>query len=286
MSRQYKRAYELTIIPAEGPSRVISELRVEFEITKTTLGFPNLARFNLYNPSKDTLAAIQRKFTKVIFKAGYEDNVLLLFKGEIRNVFQSKTSVDRIINFYAGDGERDWQNSSFNKTFSSNVPISSAIKEVISTFKNTTVGALEGLPEIADKLRGQTLSGSSKTILDNFANEYGFEWSIQDNEIEITPKDQPLEGEQVVVLNSATGMIGSPTITELGADVSTLLNPILKPNRAFKIESSPANIGIGNLFFRDINKTSAEGIYKIYEVTFKGDLYENNWLSNVKGRYI
>ena len=30
MSRQYKRTYELTIIPADGESRVIKDLKVDF----------------------------------------------------------------------------------------------------------------------------------------------------------------------------------------------------------------------------------------------------------------
>jgi len=283
VARQYKRVYDLTITPDTGESRVISDLRVTFEITKSILSFPNLARIVIYNPNQDTLSALQKKFTKLVLNAGYEGDVRLLFKGEIRNVFQSKNGVDRLVTVYAGDGERDWQNASFNKTFTESVSISAAIRDVISTFEEVTVGVVEGLPTVADKLRGQTLSGSSKDILDGFAEEYGFDWSIQDNEVVIIPLEEALEGDEAVLINAATGMIGSPTLTEIGADVTTLLNPRLLPNRAYKIESVNVDVQLGNLFFRDVNKTNAEGLYKVQEVIFKGDSREGDWLSSVKG---
>ena len=286
MARQYKRVYDLTIVPTDGESRVIKELRVNFEITKSILSFPNLCKLIIYNPNEDTLSTLQKKYTKILLNAGYEGDLLLLFKGEIRNIYQSKNGTDRIITIYAGDGERDWQNSTFNKTFTENVTISNAIQEVLKSFEEVTIGVINGLPQVADKLRGQTLSGSSKDILDGFADEYGFDWSIQDGEVVITPTESPLEGDEAVLVNAATGMIGSPTVTEIGADVTTLLNPRMLPNRAFKIESVNADIQLGNLFFRNIKRTSAEGTYKIQEVSFKGDSREGEWTSMVKGRLI
>jgi len=283
VARQYKRVYDLTVIPDTGDSRVIRGLRITFEITKSILSFPNLAKIVIYNPNEDTLSVLQKKFTKLILNAGYEGDVRLLFKGEIRNVFQSKNGVDRLVTIYAGDGERDWQNASFNKTFTESVSISAAIKDVLKTFDEVTVGVVEGLPTVADKLRGQTLSGSSKDILDQFAEEYGFNWSIQDGEVNIIPIEEPLQGDEAVLINAATGMIGSPTITEIGADVTTLLNPRLLPNRAYKIESVNADVQLGNLHFREVKKTNAEGLYKVQEVIFKGDSRDGDWLSSVKG---
>lgn len=286
MARQYKRTYNLTIIPTDGESRIIKDLRINFEITKSILSFPNLCKLVIYNPNNDTLSSLQNKFTKIVLNVGYEGNVRLLFKGEIRNVFQMKSGVDRLITVYAGDGERDWQNAIFNKTFNETVTINKAIEEVLKSFEEVSIGAIEGLPQGADKLRGQTLSGSSKDIMDGFANEYGFDWSIQDGEVVITPIESPLQNNEAVLLSAATGMLGSPTVTEIGANAVSLLNPRLLPNRAFKIESVNSDVQLGNLFFRNVKKTSAEGTYKIQEVVFKGDSREGEWTSSVKGRVI
>jgi len=286
MARQYKRVYELTIIPPDGEARTITQLRVSFEITKSILSFPNIARITLYNPNQDTLSALEEKYTRIVLNAGYEGDLRLLFKGEVRNVFQSKNGRDRVLTIYSGDGEQSWQNATFNKTFSEKLSVSSAIEEVLKTFSDINIGSLEGLPEVADKIGGQTLSGSSKDIMDTFADEYGFSWSIQDGEIIITPDEEPLQGDEAVLVSAATGMIGSPTITEIGVDVTTLLNPRMLPNRAFKVESVNAEVAIGNLFFRNLKRTNGEGVYKIQEVNFKGDSRDGDWLSSVKGRII
>jgi hypothetical protein len=286
MARQYKRVYELTVIPPGGEARIIKGLRVNFEITKSILSFPNLARITLYNPNQDTLSALEEKYTRIVLNAGYEGDLRLLFKGDVRNVFQTKTGRDRLLTIYSGDGEKSWQNATFNKTLSESLSVSSAIQEVLKTFSDVNIGTLQGLPQVADKMRGQVLSGSSKDIMDNFAEEYGFSWSIQDGEIIITSEQEPLEGDEAVLVTAATGMIGSPTITEIGVDVTTLLNPRLLPNRGFLIESINAEVTIGNLFFRNVKRTTAEGLYKIQEVVFRGDSREGDWLSSVKGRII
>lgn len=286
MARQYKRVYDLTIIPTDGESRVIKDLRIKFEVTKSIISFPNLCKLEIINPNSDTLAALQKKFTKVVLNAGYEGNVKLLFKGDVRNVYQSRVGTERSIIVYAGDGERDWQNATFNKTFSSNVTVNSVVDDLLKSFKEVTVGVVEGLPQVADKLRGQTLSGSTKDILDDLAAEYGFDWNIQDGEVIVNPVESALDVNEAVLISAATGMIGSPTITEIGADVVTLLNPSLLPNKAFKIESVNADVQLGDLFFRIIPRTTAEGTYKIQESIFTGDSRDGEWISKVKGRIV
>ncbi len=286
MSRQYKRSYELVITPTNGEQRTITELRIIFNITKSVLSYPNLAKIDIYNPNQDTLSSLQRKFTKVVLNAGYDGELKLIFKGEIRNILQNKIGVNRVITLYAGDGERDWQNAIINKTYASNVPISNIVDDIVSTFKEVTRGVIEGIPNIAENLLGETISGSSKDILDRIARQYDLDWNIQDGEINIIQSDIPIGSLQSIVVNSLTGMIGSPTITEIGADVTTLLNPNLIPNSSFTIESVNAQINLGNLFFRDVKRTSAEGSYKIQEVNFKGDSRDGDWLAIVKGRTI
>lgn len=283
MTTQFNRVYDLTIIPESGEARIIRELRVEFEIIKSTIGFPNTARIVIYNPNPATISALQKEFTKIVFNAGYVGNSKLLFKGQVKNTFPSVSDVDRLLTVYAGDGQMDWQNSFFNKTFTENVAVNTAILEVIDSFENTDKGTLDGLPDVKDKLRGQTLSGSSKDILDDFAKEYGFTWSIQDGEIVTTALNTPIQGTQAVLITAATGMLESPTITDLGVEVKTLLNPQLLPNTAFKIESVNTEVQLGNLFFEKIRQTNATGIYKTQEVIFRGDSELGEWSSAVKG---
>lgn len=283
MARQYKRIYEMTIVDPDGNARIIRELRISFEITKSNISIPNIAKIDLYNPSEDTLALLQRKFTKITLNVGYEGSLRLVFTGEIRNIFQRRFGTDRVITIYSADGQKDWQNATFNKAYESSVSVNKIIQDIMASFTETGIGVLDGLPNVADRLLGESISGSSKDLLDTYAEQYGFQWSIQDGEIVTAPIESPLSGVESVLISSTSGMIGSPTITEIGVDVMTLLNPRLAPNSPFTIESVSTDVQLGNLFFRDVKRTVAEGTYKVMESTFKGDSWEGEWTSSIKG---
>lgn len=285
VSRQYNRSYSLNIDDGVS-SKTIEGLRIVFNITKSLHSFPNLAKIDLYNPNQETLSMLQTRYSELTLNAGYVGNVRLLFKGQIRNVFQRKVGADRVVTVFAGDGEQDWQNSIFNKTLSENIAVKQVVSEIAASFSNTALGTLQGLDKPADKLRGQVLSGSSKDIMDTLAEDYGFQWSIQDGMLVTVPNDQTLDNTEAVLINNATGMIGSPTVTELGVSVITLLNPNLLPNAAFRVESSFADVSIGGVQFRDIKRTTGEGLYKTYQVVFDGDTHGDNWFSIVDGRTV
>lgn len=283
MSLIYNREYKLTIITKDGEVKSINSLRVIFEITKTIRSYPNLARIELYNINNDTLRMLETKYTQIQFEAGYKGSLRLLFKGQIRNVTDSRRDIDRIVTVYAGDGEQDWQNATFNKTLSSNIDLASVLRDIGSTFSDIFVGSTDDVSVPADKLRGQSLSGSSKDILDNLAEDYGFNWSIQDGEMVFSPKESPPVSDEAILLTASTGMIGSPTITEIGVNVTSMLIPNLQPYKLFKVQSVGSEVSLGDLYFRDITKTKAEGTYFIQEVTHKGDTHDNEWSSVVKG---
>ncbi len=286
MGRQYLRVYDLTITPSSGVSRVVRGLRVSFKITKSVISHPNICKLILYNPNDDTRAALREKGTRIVLNVGYEGNVRLLFTGEVRNVFQGRRGVDSTITLYSGDGQHDWVNATYNKTLSGSVTAKGAVDELLKTFSNTPVGHATGVPDIADKLMGQTLSGSSRELMDEYASEYGFDWSIQNGELIITPIGSPIEGREAVLVSAATGMIGSPTLTEIGVEVTTLLNTELLPNRGMQVDSVNYDANLANLHFQKTHRTVGTGIYKIQEVEFSGDSRDGDWLSSVKGRYV
>ena len=294
MSRLFNRKYDLTIIPpGSTEGKVIKDLRIVFKVTKSIISTPNLCEITLYGINDNTAALLEKKYTNIILNAGYESKVRLIYKGQIKNTFISKSGTEHTAAIYCGDGEAAWESAIFNKTIASNVTIKSAIKDIVSTFSNVAQEAskvIEGdtsaLDSITDRLEPQTLIGSSKDILDKMAKDYGFEWSIQDSEVVILNEEQTLADAQAILIRADTGMIGSPTITEIGADVVTLLNPDALPNKLIKIESASQDVAIQNAALRPIRRTKAEGLYKILEVVFSGDSRGDMWQSQIKGRLI
>lgn len=286
MAKQYKRKYEL-ILQGEERSKVITDLRIVFEISKSLRGFPNLAKIDIYNPNNDTISLINDDDPIIILKAGYEGATGLIFKGRLRNAFTNRISENRVITLYAGDGQREWESAIINKTYSENFKLKELVVDVLSTFLESgelSFGTLQDMDNReANKITGLTLSGSTKDVMDKLASDYNLVWSIQDNEIVVTDEDRSIDSTEAVLVNQTTGMIGSPTLTEIGADVTTLLNPDLLPNVAFKIESVSTNVALPGLQFRTLPRTTAEGLYRAFEVVFSGDTHGNNWYSTARG---
>lgn len=282
MTVQYKRSYSL-IINDNEKIRTLTELKIEFEVTKSLRGFPNQAKIKIYNPSPDTESTLRNNDVLLTLNAGYENAVDLLFTGQLRNVTQERQGVDRIITVFAADGRKDWETSFYNKTLSDKITIKQTIEELAATFVSTATGVLLGLEAKADKLRGQTLSGKTSDLLDQLAEDYDFEWSIQDGSFVTVPITEAIDKNDIIVLTSNTGMIGTPTITREGVTVKALLNPRITPNRLIQIKSEGTIVSLGNLFFENVRSTTADGIYKVYELIHKGDSRGTDWFTEAKG---
>lgn len=283
MSAQFKRGYKLSVVTPEGKALVITDLRVRFEITKDLFGYPNLGDIQIFNLSRDKVTAISQEFTLIELQVGYGGGLDTVFRGDIRNIVNRREGVDTITQFYAGDGERATRDARISKTYAAGTAIKQIIKEIAETFKIPTA-KLDGLNTTRTNQRGQTIASASKDAMDKLADDYKFHWSIQDGELVTQDRESYDKDNTVFNINRSTGMIGSPTITELGADVRTLMNPRLNPYRAVQITTPDAEINVGNLFFRTKVPTLGTGLFRINKVIHTGDTRGNDWTSAITGR--
>ena len=283
MSRQYIREAELTIGNLVTAT-VITGLRIQFMITKDLQGFPNLAEISIFNLNEDTRSKIQNEFENLVLKAGYKDNLKTIFTGDLRNVTKTRIGPDLITTIFAADGNKDFNEAFYNKSFNDGSKVTDIITDIVSEFEEVTKGVIEGVNTAAQKVFGATFSGNSSEVLDQLGDENEFDWSIQNGKVDIIARDSYVD--EQTVITSRTGMINSPTITEIGIDVKTLLNPSILPGRLIKVESSAPNFSLGNLNFREINKTLGEGVYKVIKIIHNGDTHSNNWDSTITGSQI
>lgn len=281
MSRQYKRVYDLNI-DVNGQRRVVSGLRIKFEVKKSLRSYPNLAKIIIYNASLNTQAALKSKLCTITLNVGYEGYKQLVFTGGVRNVVNEKKSSDTTVTVYAGDGQRDWESSFFSSTFKPSVKVHQMVRQMAQTFENAIIGPIDQLGQTY-KDRALSFAGVTRETLDALAKDYSFQWSIQDNVFEAIKETNYNASVKAVKIDQATGMIGSPTITDQGVEVRTLLNPAARPNGPVFIQSVYSNVVKGNLFFRQVGETRATGYYKIFEVTHTGDTHSNDWFTDILG---
>jgi Baseplate hub gp41 len=293
MSQQYLRQYKLDIkTQTQGPIIesdlfTLTDLRVVFQIIQNRFGAPNTARIDIYNLSEQTRATIEERFTKVTMHAGYGSvsNLKLLFKGDIRNIIHSRKSVDSVTTIFAADGNKAYEESFTNVTFSEGSKPKDQVVKIAKDFIGLITGNLDGLENAGENVLGVTYSMPTSKAMDVVSEKANVLWSIQDEEVITTPLDGPENNSlPVIELTSSTGILSTPEVTALGANVATLLNPEIKPNRLIRIKSEGQNVTIGNLFFERARRSNADGTYIVNKVTHSGDSRGNDWRSSVEGK--
>ena len=288
MANFFKRSYRL-VIGTNEEAIEIRDLRVTFEITKSLIGFPNTARIVAYNLKQSNRNKIKEEYKKISLYAGYENNETLVFTGDIKNVNHFKSPTDWISEIFAGDGASDLESAKINKSYTQGSTVESLFNDLVKQMPGIAKGKLDGIKECLKKkrsiLKTAILSGSVKEFLDKIAETCGFDYSVNDGVIDTVPKGKAITSDPTIIINQTNGMIGSPEITEIGANVTTYLNSSAKVGRLFKIESISAKINVGNQLFREVKKTT-EGTFRINKLTHKGDTHGDEWSTSYEGAKI
>jgi len=263
------------------------ELRVDFEVEKSLIGYPNLSNIKIYNLGPASRSKIEERFQPVDLKAGY-GSPTLLFSGDLINAVHLYVAPDWVTEIFAGDKTRAINESTINKTLPAGTTQEQIYNELVGQMDGISAGMIDGLKDcISSKrsiLRSIQLSGGVKKFLDELAKNCGFDYVVADGVIDAVKKDKALEDEPEIVINQNTGMLGSPERTEVGVVVKTLLNPSLKLGRRIRIEAASQKINAGNLFFRKVPAPATIGTFRIDKIVHKGSLRDNVWESNITAR--
>lgn len=270
MSRLFRREAELII-----GDTLIAGLDISFSIEKTLAREPNTAEIQVWN-----LNDINRKYLRdqkrvpVTLKAGYQDAMGLLFKGDLTEAFSTREGPDWITIIRSGDGLTALQSSRINRTFKAGTPVIDILKEISKSLWVNVGDAISFLEKRgfagADKklLSGSALSGSASVELNKWLKSVGLEASVQDGALQVLVSGKALE-RTAVVLSSKSGLIGSPEISSKGIlRAQSLLNPELFPGRQILLQS------------REIK----ERCFRIARANFTGETSGQDWYVDIEAQ--
>lgn len=271
----------------------ITELRVSFRVEKSLVNYPQLAEITVYNLDETHRNQIEEAGLPFRLSAGHEDTgIALLFSGEVKNVVHEYIKPDWQTKIFSKNGDRAINESTINKTLPAGQTAEQIAKELVKTMDGVVLGIKTGLSSLSNDdesllhsgLRATTLSGAVKNAWDKLSKKFNFDFSIDENVIDIVPNGKPANDDPPIIINQAAGMIDAPERTEIGVNVKTLLRPQARLSRRFKIEATSQKINIGNLFFRKIPPIKNEGIYRIDKLIHVGDTHANPWFTHFFGR--
>jgi len=267
----FDRKTELKVF-AGGRQYTIRDLHMDFDILSNRKSKPNQAKITIWNLSETTRNLFSEDLQGIEFSAGYQTTPVLIFRGATNNVLHVPGRVDYQSIIFAGEGQKEFSESVFNKSYAKGTPLSLVLKEVSASL---------GLPaEIDDEsvdhvlLTGLSLSGRTKDVLDRVTADHGLTWSIQHGTTEIVKAGEPPRRDaSAIVVSTDTGLLESPVLTDRGVRVKSMLDARIRPSRLIDVRPRSTTLNYSEAIKNKPPKTDATGIYIVDRAQYVGSNY-------------
>lgn len=274
-----------------GPSVIeITDMRVTFKTKKTLGKEPNTAEVTVYNLSEQTRAELQDKNLRVTLQAGYADTLATIFIGDSRDIDSETDGPTWQTAIELGDGERAYKHARTSRSFRGGVKVNDILRRIADDLG--LGGSINGAESLRSKqfVSGYVAHGKSAKELDRLLRGFGFEWSIQDGDLQILKPDEPTS-ESIISLDSSSGLIGSPTLNTPEGGVVTSVDPFKARVTSTRVKGKPTlkarsllqpEIKCGRKIDVD-SITGIRGRFKITSVEHSGDTSGGDWYSDFEG---
>ncbi len=227
--------------------------RIKFDSIKTWKQEPNTCDLQVYNLSPDQRAQLSLAKTPTIkLAAGYggDDNLTQVFYGQaiyVKHEIPDNTG-DILTTVSTTDGGEQKQKARIHVAFGPGTTTSQVLRRVVQEL-GIKPGNLDRVARDLDAgikaslySAGVTISGAAADELGHICRSVGYDYSIQDGQLQMLKLGTARDDFQVV-LNSGSGLIGSPSISNKGVVSGTCLifkagaGLDLLPGRRVRIES-------------------------------------------------
>jgi hypothetical protein len=257
--------------------------QITFRVGMSANSFYQTAEINIYGLSKENRGLLYERYLDVRLTAGYRDSFAQIFVGTIYNVAIGRDGPEVIATIYCRAQGEVWASASVNQSWGDSTPAQEIIKDVAETFGYPVVfiGVFDDLPRA---INGMTISEDSKTAMRSLARNYSFTWSIENGEMIITRIGAGRLGkESIFNISADSGMVGTPRITERGIDVTSKMNPAIRPYDTVQVENATSELVFNNPNVARSPNTLGVGRYRVIGVSHVGDYNGDQWDTILEG---
>lgn len=261
--------------------RPITPLQVEFEIDQTPNGFVSYAEITIYGLRSSTKERIYREYTSVRLTAGYVDNYGPIFKGSIVNIESGRDAAEHWVKLYCRSGGRQWESQTISQSFGEGTPQIEIIRAVAESFGYPVQiqGDFSNLPPA---VLGKTLDQDSKSAMEGLARDFDLTWLMQNDTLVVLAPDTVIPSDEPT-FTPTTGLVGSPSITILGADIIVKLSGSIRPGQAFNLEAQTGQFSFNSVYYKKFPDTIGKGRYRVLSMKHSGSFYGDNWDTTLEG---
>ena len=258
----------------------IENLRMSFKVDKTRVKDPNTCECVVSNLSETTRKQISQRGLKMILEAGYVGTMRQIFIGDIRNATTKRNGPDWETVIQSGDGERAFAYARVTQAIKGPVDAGKLIGELAGKLGVGKGNSARIAQVFAGKqkkfLNGHVARGSVAKELTKVLDLEGYEWSIQDGELQILKPGEALPSISLEI-SPDTGLIGSPEWNVPDnrpnskehkspfVSFKALLSPELKPGGRVKLVSE-----------------AIDGNFAIRRVKHSGDTHGSEWYTEAE----
>ena len=251
-------------------------LRLTFQVTHFAGGAFSVAEITIYNVSRYASRQMlgdgsTGKYEFISLEAGYDGLFGSIFVGQITNVqiHLEDGGATRGVRFFCKSSAKERDQNLINLTLAPETDPVQIIEECASVFgaEIQFYGDFSGLKR---RSRGTVLQGSPTSCMNELGETFAFDWMVENGAIKIIKRDFALDN-QVYVISSGTGMIGSPVVSDTEVGIRYTLNPKIKLGYTIKLESMAPRFEFSGAFFYDVPRTIGEGYYRVNSLVFAGD---------------
>jgi len=280
MSEYFGRLFELDVNGSTLIERTTGrQFKIQFEIIIDFGGSNSYASIAIYNLSNDTANKVLKSGENVTFKAGYVDTVDTIFTGKIQNVLRERQGANTITRLIC---RSESVTSTINQSYGAGVDVVTLIRAVSEAIGYTVVLDESQFSDVPTYVRGYTLSGDPRVILDSLARTHGFSHVVE-NGRRVIVRDGFERNTTPFEVSQFTGMEGIPEITEIGCNVTVRLNPKIRIGGQMDIKSTLSTFNFSDLYYQNIPESAGQGVYRVQKITHSGDSYGDTWSTKIEG---
>ena len=266
MARRYLRVVRAIVAEVR-----IENLLIRFRLHREATATPAAGTVDIYNLNDMSETRIRERGQQVQLEAGYVGQVDQIFDGRVRRIERQRENLDRITRIHVGGSASvETTRSVFVRSYEGSIAVRDLVRDGVEEL-DLTLGPIDLIPESAVEV-DFTYTGPTRLMLTERLRPLGLEWYEDDggvvriSRIQQTADDRP-DG---VVISEQTGMIGTPTVTDDGLRVQSVLDARLRLDTRVRVVSKVAEVD--------------DRAWKVVDVEHAGDNRDGEFVSTVELR--
>lgn len=269
--------------------------KVTFRIRKSAsldyLSF-NTAEISVYNMSSTTRAELAASPVYISLVAGCKEFKGQLFTGTLSNMVTTKRGTDLITTLYCAS-----DTVSYSQGISiapQNISVTDLIAHICNKY-----GITYRLPFSKSELVQKSYIGTVSKVLAMLCYDFNISMGVDNGVLLFRDKKTTAEQLQLsdaITLTPDSGLLGNPTVTDVGTNVHAFIQPNIRVNDYYRLYAPYAEYDLGNLTLRAntisegnlsalafINTNTYNGVYRALSIVHSGDTRGNAWYTDIQG---